>query len=184
MPARWKRLSSQRIGGYRIFNLLQEQFESPRNGHALAAVILEAPDWVNVIAVAEAGDCVMIRQYRFGSDAVTLEIPGGMIDLGETPLLAAQRELHEETGYAAQCWTSLGSISPNPAFARNRLHMFLAEGCTRVGDQQQDASEDIEVVLIPQLQVDGLIAEGAIDHALVVVAFQKLALFRRGFLPA
>jgi ADP-ribose pyrophosphatase len=183
MPVRWKRLDSRLMADYRIFKLLRERFESPRNGHTVDAVVLEPPDWVNVVALAQDGACVMIRQYRFGSDAVTLEIPGGMIDPGETPLAAAQRELREETGYAAERWTSLGMIAPNPAFSRNRLHTFLAEGCSVVGEQQQDMSEDIEVVLVPELRLDDLIAQGAVDHALVVVAFHKLALLRRGFAP-
>jgi ADP-ribose pyrophosphatase len=183
MPARWKKLDSHLVAEYRIFKLLQERYESPRTGDTIDATIVEPPDWVNVVALADGGECVMIRQYRFGSDTVTLEIPGGVVDPGETPLGAAQRELREETGYAAERWSALGTSAPNPAFTRNRLHTFLAEGCTRVGEQQQDASEDIDVVLVPEPRLDDLIAQGVIDHALVVVAFHKLALLRRGFVP-
>ncbi|HEX7478077.1 MAG TPA: NUDIX hydrolase [Polyangiales bacterium] len=181
MPDPWKKHSRKVLSEHRIFTLLCEHFESPRTGKDLDATIIVAPDWVNVIALTDDARCVLIKQYRFGTDCVTLEIPGGIIDPGETPVQAALRELREETGYASSRWTSLGSIAPNPAFERNRLHSYLAEGCVRVGDQQQDAGEDIEVVLVDESDIDGLLARGALDHALVVFAFQKLALLRRGF---
>ena len=180
MAGRWRRLDSVPLGDYRIFSLRRERYESPRNGHTIGAVVLDAPDWVNVIALSDGGECVMIRQFRFGTDSITLEIPGGMIDAGEAPLDAAVRELREETGHTAERWTALGSVAPNPAFARNRLHTFLAEGCRRVGELQQDESEDIEVVSVPVAEIDGLIARGMIEHALVVVAFHKLQLLQRG----
>jgi 8-oxo-dGTP pyrophosphatase MutT (NUDIX family) len=181
MPKPWRRLGHRLIGDHRIFKVIEERFESPRNGHRMDAVVLEADDWVNVIAMTAARECVLVRQYRFGSDALSLEIPGGVIDPGESPLMAAERELREETGYAAERWTALGSIAPNPAFIRNRLFSFLAEGCTRAGAQEQDAGEDIEVVLVPESQLDGMLARGELDHALVWIALLKMSLHARGF---
>ncbi len=180
MPDPWKKKSSEVLSEHRIFTLLRELFVSPRTGRDLDATIVVAPDWVNIVARTDDGRCVMIRQYRFGTDLVTLEIPGGMIDDGELLFDAARRELREETGYEAARWSSLGSIAPNPAFQRNRLHIFLAEGCTLVGEQQQDSGEDIEVVLIESTRIDELLAAGEIDHALVAVAFQKACLRDRG----
>jgi len=160
--------------------MLRETFVSGRTGGLIDATIIDSPDWVNVLPITPAGDVVLIRQYRFGSVGETLEIPGGLIDPGETPRVAAGRELREETGYRADRITALGSVSPNPAFMRNRLYCFVAEGCVLDGLQEQDPGEDILVELHPLASIDALIARGGMDHALAQIAFQRLAMLRAG----
>lgn len=181
MTKPWPRVSSELVQRFKIFDLRAERYLSPRTGEPLDAVVIESGDWVNVIALTPESDVVMIKQFRFGLAAVTLEIPGGLIDAGESPLQAARRELREETGYEAARWTALGSIAPNPAIQRNRLHSFLAEDCRCVGELQQDSGEDIEVVVAPLRDLPRMLASGEISHALVAVAFQKLDLLRAGF---
>ena len=176
----WPRLSQRTIHSARIFELLAESHVSPRTGEQFEALVLESADWCNVIALTDADELVMVRQFRFGSQQVELEIPGGIVDPGEQPLISAQRELLEETGYRAARWTSLGWVAPNPAMQRNRLHSFLAEGCELVAETEFDAFEDLATELLPRAKVDELIADGTISHALVVVAFQKWALLRAG----
>ena len=181
MVKRWPFVSTELAERYRIFDVLRERYISPRTSAPFEAVVIESADWVNVIALTPADEVVMVRQFRFGTGDVTLEIPGGIVDPGESPIAAAARELREETDYAAERLTPLGSIAPNPAFQRNRLHSFLAEGCLEVGELQPDAGEDLEVVLQPRVQIPRLLASGAINHALVAIAFQKLDLHRAGF---
>jgi ADP-ribose pyrophosphatase len=181
MLKRWPIVSTELAENYRIFDVRRERYVSPRTSASFERVVIECPGWVNVIALTPADDVVMVRQFRFGSGEVTLEIPGGIVDPGETPLAAAARELREETGYAPERITALGSIAPNPAFQRNLLHSFLAEGCRKVGELQPDAGEDLEVVLHPRGEIRALLANGMINHALVAIAFQKLELHEAGF---
>lgn len=180
MSRAWKRVSSALDSERPAFRILREQFESGRTGARIDATIVESPDWVNVLPLTPDGDVVLIRQYRFGAMGATLEIPGGLIDPGEEPSVAGARELREETGYGCERLRSLGSVAPNPAFMRNRLHMFVAEGCVPVGAQEQDPGEDIAVELHPLASIDALIARGGLDHALAQIAFQRLALLRAG----
>jgi ADP-ribose pyrophosphatase len=137
--------------------------------------VIDCADWVNVIALTEAQEVVLVRQFRVGTSEVCLEIPGGMVDAGEAPDAAAARELFEETGYRATSWRPLGAVAPNPAIFSNRLHTFLAEGAHSVGAPELDGSEVIDVELLPLPSVWRAIADGAIDHALVVAAFAQLA---------
>lgn len=138
-------------------------------------VVLETPDWVNVIALTrDTAEIVIVRQHRFGSGGPTIEIPGGMIDEGEDPLFAAQRELREETGYVADTWTSLGSVAPNPAFLDNVCHHFLAEGATLDEAQELDDGEDILVTTMTQDAAVAAIRSGEISHALVVTAMSRV----------
>lgn len=160
--------------------MLREQFVSGRTGGLIDATIVDSPDWVNVLPLTPEGNVLLIRQYRFGAMSETLEIPGGLIDPGETPLVAAGRELREETGYGAERIVSLGSVSPNPAFMRNRLYCFVAEGCALQGAQDMDPGEDILVEQVPLTSIDAMIARGQMDHALAQIAFQRLAMLRAG----
>ena len=177
----WKHVSGSLIQRTRIFDLRSEVFISPRTGLEVDATVVDSPDWANVVALTPERQVLLIRQFRFGPRAHTLEIPAGAVDEGEEPLYAAMRELKEETGYEAEGWTSLGSISPNPAFQNNRLYCFLAEGCRKVSGQELDPGEDIEVELHDLERIPVMLASGEIDHALIAIAFQKLALKQQGF---
>lgn len=155
----------------RVFDVVKSRREeaSPeqRSGEFY---VIEAPDWVNVVAVTPDEQIVLIEQWRHGVGGTTLEIPGGMVDPGEGALEAARRELAEETGYTSSSWHRLGVIDPNPAIQSNRCHTFIAEGATRTRDVKFDGHERCRLVLAPKEHTPQLIAGGQISHALVVVA--------------
>lgn len=166
----------------RIFRLVLARWRSPRNQFEHTYTVIDSPDWVNVVALDQAGQLVMIRQFRVGSESFTLEVPGGMVDPGEHPRDTAERELYEESGYRAERLIDLGFIEPNPAIFNNRAHMFLAEGCVRAGAQVLDEAEDIEVVTLPVDEALRMLHDGRISHALVAVALHRFELYRAGLL--
>lgn len=178
----WPTIGTRAIGDFRIVKLREDRCVSPRTGAVHDLIVLEAPDWVNVVALTAGQGAVMIRQYRFGTREVTLEIAGGVVDPGEDPAEAAVRELREETGYVSSKWTDLGSIAPNPAIQTNRCHTFLAEDCTLAGEADLQDGEDIDVEVVALDDVKRRIADGRVSHALVLVAFHKLGLLREGLL--
>jgi ADP-ribose pyrophosphatase len=169
-PPRWTLLSERSTRDYRIFRTRTLDVADPRDGQAYVRTVIDAPDWCNVLPVTRAGEVVLIRQFRFGTWANELEIPGGMLDEGEAPAAAAARELEEETGFRAGRLEALGVCHPNPAVFGNRLHTFLALDCERVHSGRQDSSEDIRVELVPRGELRRLVRDGAITHALVLAA--------------
>jgi ADP-ribose pyrophosphatase len=175
----WPTLSSKTLGDFRIFSVRRETHRSPRTGLPHAFYVLDCANWVNVIALTSAREVVMVRQFRAGTDSVTLEIPGGGVETKDrSALTAARRELREETGHAAPTWKRLGVVNPNPAFQSNRCTTFLAEGCRSVGELIPDAGEDLAVELVPLRSIPGLIRRGKITHSLVIAAFHFLSLAR------
>ena len=175
-PQRWTRLARERIQSFRVFDVHRIRARSPRTGHEHDFFGIESADWVNVIPFTTQGEVVLVRQYRHGADRVTLEIPGGIVDPGEVPAVAAARELLEETGYRADALLPLGVVNPNPALFDNRLHVFAARGARRVAEIANDSTEETHVELVPAAALSQLVRDGSIDHALVVAAFGLLAL--------
>ena len=144
---------------------------------------IDMGDWVNVLALTGEGEderVVFVRQHRFGTEQQSLEIPGGLVDPGEEPLRAAQRELEEETGYTARAWSALSWTHPNPALQSNKLFMYVARGAEKTAEAQLDPLEDCVVELVKLRDLPALLARGEIRHALVLVAIYEFLLAERG----
>lgn len=160
---------------YTIFKTRFVDAAHPRTGATKRFSLIECVDWVNVIALTPDDRVVLIRQYRPGIEAVCLEIPGGMVDEGEDAATAAARELAEETGYTAPTWQLLGKVAPNPAIQNNTLHTYLALDAVPTEAPRPDGGEVIALETRALAEVQALLRDGRIEHALVVAAFGHLA---------
>ena len=178
-PPAWRVLEEEHLQHCKVFDVHKATMESPLTGEPHPFYRIESPPWVNIVALTEAEELVLIRQFRHGSRVVTLEIPGGLVDPGETPEFAGGRELLEETGYRAGRLESLGSLNPNPALFANRVHMQVALDCVQEQEIQNTSTEHTMVELLPLAELPGVLREGGIDHALVIAALYAFDLWRR-----
>jgi 8-oxo-dGTP pyrophosphatase MutT (NUDIX family) len=176
-PKPWIPGETELLQDCRVFSVSRQQFQSPHTGESHAFFRLDSTDWVNIVPITPAGQMVMVRQYRYGTERVTLETPGGLLDPGEGPAQAAARELLEETGYQGREIISLGGVNPNPALFGNRLHVFLAPDAVPVAKVQCDPTEETVVELVAREQLDDLVRGGEIEHGLVVAVLHLLSLY-------
>lgn len=179
----WRLVSSEQVADCRVFKVRRDFSINPRSATEHDFYCLEAPDWINIIPLTARDEVVMIEQYRHGSNEVTLEIPGGMVDEGETARECAKRELLEETGYASGDLLFLGRTRPNPAIQNNWIHSFLARDTTFRSAPVFEGTEHTVVRLVPLADVPALISDGTINHSLVVVGFYLLSLYQAGLRP-
>ena len=173
----WVRLGSEMIADCRVLKVQQTRSVSPLTHKEHSFYVFDTVDWVNVLPITAAGEVVFVKQYRHGSDALSLEIPGGMVDEGELPIDAAARECLEESGFRASGLTSLGVLNPNPAVFNNRLYTFLATEVTLVGAIANTATEETVVELVPVSDIERLLVSGKVDHALVAATLWRYLYF-------
>jgi 8-oxo-dGTP pyrophosphatase MutT (NUDIX family) len=177
---RWQVIKSEITYRCHVFSLRRDQSRSARSGQTHDFHVLETGDWVNVVPLTSEGRVVMVRQFRHGIRALTLEVPAGIIDASDAaPAAAAWRELREETGYAGGTLAPLGVVHPNPAIMNNRCHMFVAYDVEAVAAPQWDATEELAVETVPLDHVPELIRAGAVSNALTLAAFHLLSLTPR-----
>ena len=153
----WRLLESIYSFSDRWLRLRSDTVRLPSGSTLTPYHVIEAADWVNVVAINKAGCILLIEQYRHAVTRTMMEIPAGHVDAGEVPEAAAHRELKEETGYGGGTWHALGALHPAASRFNNQVHSFLALDVTKVTAPAQHESETLHLHEIPWVEfVDGL----------------------------
>ncbi len=175
----WTTIGREKIADCRVFSV-HKQVSTRTTGDSSEThdfFVFRPNDWVNVIPVTSDYEVVMIEQFRHGIEQITLEIPGGMIDLEESSASAGRRELLEETGHCGNELIFLGRNHPNPAIQSNICDTFLSLNVEQIQVPIFNSTEEVAMRLIPIKNIPALIKSGSITHALVIVAFHYLQQF-------
>ena len=168
---KWKVVSSELGLKATIFRYMKVKSESPTTGLVGDFDVIQCLNWVNVIAITKDQEIVLIKQYRHGTEEVTVEIPGGAVERGEDVRLAAERELLEETGYTSKNWKHIGRVAANPAFMSNHCDTYLALDAEKTHEQELDPFEEIGVYLRDKKDIPAMVRNGEITHSIVLSAF-------------
>lgn len=178
-PEDWREVAREFVADCRIFTVERSVAVSPVDGAPRAFHRIQSPSWAQILPITARGEAVLVRQYRHGNQRVTLEIPGGLIDPGEEPAVAAIRECLEETGYRAATALPLGVVNPNPALFANQLYSFYATGVELEGAVQNTGTEFTDVVLVPVAELPAMLVSGEIEHALVAATLWRYLYLHR-----
>ncbi len=144
-----KTISSDYISRHQYFTARKDRYQTRSGKIVDPYFVVELPMSAAVMAITEANEVVLVKQYRHPVEEYIVEIPGGFIEAGEDPELAIKRELLEETGYTCNSIHLLGKTALNPGVLNNYSFMFLALGAVKTATQQLDANEEIEIILKP-----------------------------------
>jgi 8-oxo-dGDP phosphatase len=142
--AGWPVTSSEKLTEGSVISVRRDVVRMP-DGDEVGREVIDHPGAVGVVALDEAGQVLLIRQYRHPVGRQLWEIPAGLRDVaGEPPLATAQRELLEEAGYLAADWRVLADFFTSPGISSERLRVYLARGLTHVPDAERDYVPDHE----------------------------------------
>ncbi len=170
---KWPRTDLVEVLRAVVFRYLKTDVTNLKTGKSSSFDIIQCANWVNIVALDKDENLILVKQYRAGSDDITLETAAGAIERGEEPLAAAKRELEEETGYKSDDWSDLGVVDVNPAFMTNQCYFFLARSCTPSGQINFDPMEDVEVEIFKIDDVKNKIKKGVISHSLSSLALLR-----------
>jgi ADP-ribose pyrophosphatase len=176
---KWKTLSSEYLFSDLWFRIRKDKCETPQGKIIDPYYVYEFPEWVTALPVTEDGRIIMVRQYRHALGVTCIEIPGGCVDETDKDYeTAIARELLEETGYTFSSYDYLGETSSNPSTNSNLMHMFLAKGGKRTGEQQLDHNEEIELEFYTLPELKQLLKTGEIIQSMhvtcILFALEKM----------
>ena len=166
----WERREAALHADCRVYRILRERWANGQECVEDDFFVMEVGDWAITVALTDAGNCVLVRQFRFGAADFTWEMPAGVVEPGEDPVAGGGRELYEESGYAGGRARLLGTVHPNPAIQRNRCHFILVEGVTRKGAGEPGPHEFFDVREVPVRTLFDWARDGTITHAIVHAA--------------
>lgn len=173
-PQAWQVLDRRYVLDRQPYMTLREDTVLLPNGARIEDYfVFEYPEWVIVLAVTKSQEFVLIRQYRHGIGQVHYELAAGVVDTGEVLLDSAKRELLEETGYGGGEWQLWMQASANTGTHTNTAHVFLATGVEKLGTQDLDATEEIEVHVLSASEMLEQMEQGGVFQAMHLAPLWK-----------
>lgn len=170
---KWKTLDQKYLIKRPWLTARMDKVELPTGAIIDEYYVLEYPDWVNTIAITKEGKFVFVRQYRYALGKTVNELCAGVIEQGEDPMVAAQRELLEETGFGGGNWQAWMTLSANPSTHTNLTYCFLATDVELQTAQHLDQGEDIEVRIFTREEVLEMLQQGEIWQSLMAAPLWK-----------
>ncbi len=170
MDMREKTLTTREIFSGKIVKLRVDTVSLP-DGRQSTREVVEHAGAVAVVALDNDYNIILVRQYRKPVESLLIEIPAGTMEKHEEPLLCAQRELQEETGYSAQYWEKILSYYSAPGFTNEQLHLYLATGLSG-GETNMDVDEFVETICMPLQEAYRLIMAGQIVDGKSIIGIQ------------
>ncbi len=170
-PSCWEKKESELVADCRIFRVYKNRFRDPARQNEGDFFALDAPDWITVVAITENQELVTVRQFRFGIEDLSLEVPAGMVEPGEKALETGLRELREETGFVGESAKLLGWVYPNPAIQNNRCYVMAVKNAQKVASTNWDEHEELQTQLVPLREVPHRIQNGEFRHSLSICAW-------------
>ena len=170
---KWQTVSTEYLFNRPWLTVRRDKVRLPNGTIHPEYYVLEYPSWINVIAITEQGEYVMVKQYRHGLGIVATELCAGVVEQGEDPLDGAKRELLEETGFGGGEWELTMVISANPGSQNNLAYCYTARGVKKISGQHLDATEDIKVELLSEEEVWHMLTTDTLKQALMCAPLWK-----------
>lgn len=167
---RWRLVASSYVVDSPFMRLRKDDVQVPNVADIQHFFVRESRGFAIVLAITSDRKALLVRQYRYGNDSVTLELPAGTLDAGEAPLDAAKRELQEETGFTAPYWEHVLSVPAEPVRSPSVMHVFLAIDATRTAQPNLDPCEILEWELMPVEHLENLLRSGSLGAAHSIAA--------------
>lgn len=183
-PLAWEEISTEHIVQDEWIDFRRSAYRFPDGRVFEPFYSYSRRDYVVIVASDTEGNYLCVRQFRQGIRKVTTEFPAGGIErkdgkeyggsrdtTGEDALAAAKRELSEETGYESDEWKHLLTVPSNATIADNYVHLFAARNCRKVSGQSLDETEFLNVMKLPEQEMERLISAGEFEQAVHIMAW-------------